>query len=336
MLHKVFSTSLIVGMILAYLSLARRDARTMEAVNRFGRLITAMVTPFRDDLSVDYDSVGRLARSLVDSGSQGLLVAGTTGESPTLTEDEKLALFRTVKAAVGNRATVIGATGSNNTAASVALTAQAAAVGLDGVMAVVPYYNKPSQEGLYHHFKAIAEASDLPVMLYNVPGRTGCNLAVPTLVRLAEFPNVIAIKEASGSFDQATEIVRRIPQLALYSGDDALTLPLMSIGAVGVVSVAAHLAGPALRELIEQHLVGHRTRAMELHLALADLFRTLFIASNPVPLKEALALSGMPVGGVRPPLHTLSEAEREEIARCIGGASRLWEVVAGPGDVARL
>lgn len=308
----------------------------MEAVNRFGRLITAMVTPMTEDLAVDHKRAAVLAKYLVEHGTQALVVAGTTGESPTLTDEEKLALFCTVKEAVGDRAAVIGGTGSNNTAASVSLTARAAAIGLDGILAVVPYYNKPSQDGMYHHFRAIAEASDLPVMLYNVPGRTGSNLAVSTIVRLAELPTVVAIKDASGNFDQATDIVSRLPNLALYSGDDALTLPLMAIGAVGVVSVAAHIGGPAMREMIEQHLVGHRLRAMELHLALAELFRTLFIASNPVPVKAALALSGMPVGGVRAPLSPLSDSEQAEVARCISGSSNLWEVVAGPGAVARL
>lgn len=300
----------------------------MEAVNRFGRLMTAMVTPLGPDLSVDLAQAGRLARFLVEQGSQSLVVAGTTGESPTLSTEEKLALFRTVKEAVGDRAAVIGGTGSNDTAASVALTRVAAEAGLDGIMAVVPYYNKPSQEGMYQHFRAVAGATELPVMLYNVPGRTGANMAVDTVARLAELPNVMAIKEASGNLDQVTEIVRRVPDLALYSGDDGLTLPLLSIGAVGVVSVAAHISGTVMREMIEAYLCGHRIRAMELHLALADLCRTLFITSNPVPVKEALAMIGMPVGGVRQPLAPLTESERSEVARCIGQLqSQLWSMI---------
>ncbi|MFZ5824807.1 MAG: 4-hydroxy-tetrahydrodipicolinate synthase [Bacillota bacterium] len=300
----------------------------MEAVNRFGRLVTAMVTPLRPDLSVDLAQAAALARFLVEQGSQSLVVAGTTGESPTLSTEEKLGLFRTVKEAVGDRAAVIGGTGSNDTAASVALTQQAAATGLDGVMAVVPYYNKPSQEGMYQHFRAIAGATDLPVMLYNVPGRTGANLGVDTVARLADLPNVLAIKEASGNFDQATEIIRRLPHLALYGGDDGLTLPLLSIGAVGVVSVAAHIAGPVMREMIEAYLCGHRIRAMELHLALADLNRTLFIASNPVPVKEALSLIGLEVGPVRPPLSPLTGPERAEVSRCITQLqSQLWSMI---------
>lgn len=300
----------------------------MDAINSFGRLVTAMVTPLGRDLSVDLDQARVLARFLVEQGSQALVVAGTTGESPTLTTEEKLLLFRAVKEAVGDQAAVIGGTGSNDTAASVALTRAAAEVGLDGVMAVVPYYNKPSQEGIYHHFRAVAGATDLPVMLYNVPGRTGTNMAVDTVARLADLPNVIAIKEASGNFDQATEIIRRIPHLALYSGDDGLTLPLLSIGAVGVVSVAAHIAGQAIREMIDAYLCGHRIRAMELHLALADLCRTLFITSNPVPVKEALALIGMPAGGIRQPLSPLTAAERGEVVRCLGQVqSALWGMV---------
>lgn len=308
----------------------------MEAVNRFGRLITAMVTPFREDLSVDMDKASALAGYLVDRGSQGLVVAGTTGESSALTVEEKLALFRIVKESVGDRAAVMANTGSNNTAESVELTRRVADLGLDGIMAVVPYYNKPSQEGMYHHFRALAISTDLPIMLYNVPGRTGSNLAVETVVRLADLPNVVAIKEASANLDQATEIVRRLPNLALYSGDDALTLPLMSIGAVGVVSVASHIAGPAIRELIESYLRGHRTRALELHLGLIDLFRSLFVTSNPVPVKEALYQIGFPVGGVRPPLFSLTPAESAEVARGIAQAQpHLWEVVTRSEDIAR-
>jgi 4-hydroxy-tetrahydrodipicolinate synthase len=289
----------------------------METVDRFGRLITAMVTPFRADLSLDLQTAGLLAEYLISQGTQSLVVAGTTGESPTLTEEEKLDLFRSVKAAVGDRAGVIANTGSNSTASSVELTRRATEIGVDGIMAVVPYYNKPSQEGLYDHFRTVAAATHLPVMLYNVPGRTGTNLEVATVQRLAEIPNVVAIKEASGDIDQATEIIRRIPQIDLYSGEDGLTLPLMAIGAAGVVSVAAHIAGPAMREMMEAYLRGHRIRAMELHLALADLIRTLSITSNPVPVKEALALVGLPVGGVRQPLAPLTADQRVRLAQCI-------------------
>jgi len=229
---------------------------------------------------------------------------------------------------VGDSAAVIANTGSNNTAASVALTRRAAELGLDGIMAVVPYYNKPSQEGLYQHFAAIAAATTLPLMLYNVPGRTATNLAAETVARLAALPHVIALKEASGNLEQVTEILRRAPQLALYSGDDGLTLPMLAIGAVGVVSVASHVAGPALLEMIEAYLRGHRLQAMELHLALADLFRTLFITSNPVPVKAALALVGLAVGGVRPPLAELTAEQREAVARCLREVQPpLWQAL---------
>ncbi len=308
-----------------------------DAPNQLGRLITAMVTPFRDDLSVDLDKAQLLARHLVECGSEGLVVAGTTGEVSTLSQIEKLDLFRAVKEAVGGQAAVIANTGTNNTAASVDLTVRTEELGVDGIMAVVPYYNKPCQEGIFRHFKAIAQATSLPVMLYNVPARTGSNLAVDTLARLAELPNVVAVKEASGNFDQATEIARRLPPLALYSGDDGLTLPMMSIGATGVVSVAAHVAGPAIRELIDSYLRGHRTRAMELHLALAELIRALFITTNPVPVKEALSLVGLNVGRVRPPLSPLSEAERAEVSRCLRQAQPfLLELPAASGQPARL
>lgn len=277
---------------------------------RFGRLLTAMVTPFKADLTVDYGRAAELARYLVDSGSEGLVVSGTTGESPTLSTDEKLKLFEVVLEAVGDRASVIAGTGSNSTAGSIELTRRAEAIGVHGAMLVVPYYNKPPQEGLYRHFRAIAESTGLPLMLYNVPGRTSCNLAVATTLRLAEIPNVAAIKEASGNLDQVAEILKEAPEgFAVYSGDDSLTLPMMAIGSVGIVSVAAHVAGPQMRDMINAFVSGRNREAAALHLRLMPLFKGLFATTNPILVKAALRVRGFEVGGLRPPLVEATEKE---------------------------
>lgn len=284
----------------------------------FGRIITAMITPFRDDGALDLEGVRLLARQLVESGSEGLVVGGTTGESPTLTHEEKLTLFRTVKEVVGDQAAVIAGTGSNNTAASEALTAEATALGVDGVMLVTPYYNKPSQEGLYQHFLACARATSLPVMLYNVPGRTGVNLLPETVVRLAAVENVVALKEASGNLDQASEILRLVPpHFRVYSGDDSLTLPLVAIGAYGVVSVASHLVGKELQAMVNGLVAGRVAEAQAIHRRLFPLFKALFMAPNPVPIKAALALLGRPAGRPRPPLVALSESEEATLRRVL-------------------
>jgi len=284
-------------------------------VAEFGRVITAMVTPMDRNLAVDYGKAAVLAKRLVETGSQGLVVSGTTGESPTLTDDEKVRLFRTVKEAVGDRAPVIAGTGTYNTAHSIHLTREAERAGCDGVLLVNPYYNKPSQEGMYQHFTAIAESTRLPVMLYNIQGRTSVNCEPATIARLAELPNIVAVKEASGSLDQISQIRKLTPpEFQLYSGDDSLTLPLLAVGGVGVVSVAAHVAGREIREMIDAFFAGNVRRATELHLRLWPLFKVLFITSNPTPVKAALAIAGFDVGGLRLPLIEVTAKEREQIA----------------------
>ncbi len=281
----------------------------------WGPVITAMATPFREDGAVDYDRSAELARRLVDSGSTGIVVAGTTGESPTLSDEEKLQLLRVVKDAVGGRAAVLAGTGTYDTAHSVHLSQQAQRLGADGLLVVVPYYNRPTQEGLYRHFKAVAESTDLPVLMYNIPGRTGTNMLPETVARLSEVRNVAGIKEASGSLDQVSEIRRRTPDhFLIYSGDDSLTLPYLSVGAVGIVSVASHLVGREIREMIAHFQAGRVEEARRIHLRLFPLFRALFIAPNPVPLKAALELAGFPVGKPRLPLVEATEKEREQIA----------------------
>lgn len=285
----------------------------------FGRVLTAMVTPFGEDGSVNYSVAEKLAAHLVDQGSDGLVVCGTTGESPTLSWDEEFQLFQCVKAAVGDRAKVIAGTGSNSTQEAIEATRKAAALNLDGTLQVVPYYNKPTQEGLYHHFRAIAEASpDSPVMLYNIPGRTGCGLAVDTVVRLAEIPNIVAIKEASGDLDFASHL-RSVtpPAFAMYSGDDSLTLPLLSVGGCGVVSVASHVVGPQIQQMIQAFEAGKVQEAIATHLTLFPLFKALFLETNPLPVKAALAIKGWQVGSLRSPLVPASDSVKQELQRIL-------------------
>jgi 4-hydroxy-tetrahydrodipicolinate synthase len=278
----------------------------------WGRVITAMVTPLDSQLNVDFGQAGKLAQRLIDSGTDTILVGGTTGESPTLTDNERVRLVEAVLDAIGDKAPVIAGTGTNSTAASVALTKQAEALGAHGAMLVAPYYNKPPQNGLYAHFRTVAEATRLPVMVYNVPGRTSVNIAPETMGRLAEIENIVALKEAGGSADQASEMVRAVRgKLRVYSGDDSLTLPMMAVGACGVVSVASNVAGRLVAEMVKAFAAGETARATELHLQLLPLFKGLFLTTNPIPVKAALRLQGFDAGGLRLPL---IEATEEQIA----------------------
>jgi 4-hydroxy-tetrahydrodipicolinate synthase len=273
-------------------------------VTYFGQVITAMVTPFTGEGAVNYAVAEQLAAHLADHGSDALVICGTTGESPTLSWDEEYQLFQVVQKAVLGKAKVIAGTGSNSTQEAIAATQKAAKLGLDGALLVVPYYNKPPQEGLYYHFQAIAQAvPDLPTMLYNIPGRTGQNLLPETVARLAEVPNIVAIKEASGNLDQASQIRALTSEdFALYSGDDSLTLPLMAVGGAGVVSVASHIAGKQIQQMIQLFTSGQVSAAIAAHVKLFPLFKTLFVTTNPIPIKAALRLQGWQVGTTRPPL----------------------------------
>ncbi|WP_036482199.1 4-hydroxy-tetrahydrodipicolinate synthase [Myxosarcina sp. GI1] len=280
----------------------------------FGRVITAMVTPFAEDGSVDYTVAEKLAVYLVENGSDGVVVCGTTGESPTLSWSEEYELFKVVKQAVGNKAKVIAGTGSNSTSEAIAATQKAAKLNLDGSLQVVPYYNKPPQAGLYRHFEAIAKACpDLPMMLYNVPGRTSRNLEATTVAKLAELDNILAIKEASGSVEQAGHIHRLSPELAIYSGEDVLTLPLLTMGAVGVVSVASHLVGKQMQEMISAFREGNNRGATAIQIELLPLFEALFMTTNPIPVKTALNLQGWNVGSLRSPLCELELSSTEKL-----------------------
>lgn len=273
-------------------------------MTNFGRVLTAMITPFDQNGEVDYTMAEKLAVHLVEQGTDALVICGTTGESPTLSWDEEYELFQVVQQAVRGRAKVIAGTGSNSTAEAIAATQKADKLQLDGSLQVVPYYNKPPQEGLYRHFRAIAESSpDLPMIIYNIPGRTGQNLAPETLVRLAEVPNVVAVKEASGNLDQVSQIRRATPpEFSIYSGDDSLTLPILAIGGRGVVSVASHLVGDRLQKMIQAFEQGQIQTATQIHLRLFPLFKALFLATNPIPVKAALRLQGWAVGSTRLPL----------------------------------
>lgn len=286
----------------------------MKALVQFGKIVTAMVTPFDRKGNVDFAKTTKLIDYLLENGTDSLVVAGTTGESPTLTAEEKIALFRHVVSVVNGRVPVIAGTGSNNTRASIELTKKAEEIGVDAVMLVAPYYNKPNQEGLYQHFKAIAESTSLPVMLYNIPGRSVVNIAVDTIVRLSEIPNIVAVKDASGNLDAMTEIIARTrDDFLLYSGDDSITLPVLSIGGAGVVSVASHIIGNEMQQMIAAFEAGEIAKAAKLHQKLLPIMKGLFAAPSPVPVKTALQLKGLDVGSVRLPLVPLTEQERIEL-----------------------
>jgi 4-hydroxy-tetrahydrodipicolinate synthase len=284
-----------------------------------GRLLTAMVTPFDREGKVDYEQAKRLALALLDSGSAGLVIAGTTGEAPTLSVEEKLTLFGEVKGAVGNRGAVIAGTGTYNTAESIALTREAEGLGVDGVLLTTPYYSKPPQEGLYRHFAAIAGATSLPCIVYNIPGRTAVNVTAETQVRLAEIPNIAGVKESSGDLGQIAEIIRRAPHYRVWSGDDPLTLPILAVGGYGVVSVVAHLVGAQIKRLIEAHLAGEADEAAAIHRRLLPLITTIMTAApSPIPLKCALNHLGFNVGGLRLPLVEADEAVAERVVAELG------------------
>lgn len=294
----------------------------IEMAKKWGRVITAMVTPFDDSQEVDYRAARRLARHLLASGTDAVLLSGTTGESPTLSHAEKINLWREVVDELGGDGTVIAGTGTNSTRDSVALTEEAERIGVHGVMLVAPYYNKPSQEGLYAHFKEVASHTSLPVMVYNVPGRTGCNLLPSTLASIArDVPNVVAVKEASGNLDQVSDVVRLTravnPDFLVYSGDDSLTLPILSVGGYGVVSVASHLAGLAISEMIKAYFAGDVAGARDIHLKLFPLFKAMFITSNPMPVKTALRMFGMKVGGFRLPMSEMPDDARASLKKAL-------------------
>ncbi|MDC7768441.1 4-hydroxy-tetrahydrodipicolinate synthase [Priestia megaterium] len=280
----------------------------------FGKVATAMVTPFDHKGNIDFEKTTQLINYLISNGSDALVIAGTTGESPTLSTEEKLALFRHSVKVVDGRVPVVAGTGSNNTYASIELTKKAEEIGVDAIMIVAPYYNKPNQEGLYQHFKTIAETTELPVMLYNIPGRSVINMSVDTIVRLAELPNVVALKDASGDLDAMTAIIAQTSDdFALYSGDDGLTLPVLAIGGTGIISVASHVIGNEMQEMVKLYESGNPKEAAKIHQRIVPVMKSLFAAPSPTPVKTALQLKGLDVGSVRLPLVPLTEEERQTL-----------------------
>lgn len=270
---------------------------------KLGSIGTAMVTPFNEEGGIDYEVTTLLINHLINNGTNSLIVNGTTGESPTLTEEEKERLLIHALSIVDGRIPVIAGTGSNDTQASIQATKQAEQLGADGVMLVVPYYNKPDQNGMYEHFKAVAENTSLPILLYNIPGRSGVNLSAETVIRLSNIPNIEAVKEASGDLSQMAAIIQGTPEnFSVYSGDDALTLPLLAIGGSGVISVSSHIVGLEMQRMIADYQNGDTASAAMHHQTLMPFFQAVFSKPNPVPIKYLLKRAGLPVGDVRLPL----------------------------------
>ncbi|AZB42992.1 4-hydroxy-tetrahydrodipicolinate synthase [Bacillus sp. FJAT-42376] len=281
---------------------------------RFGRVSTAMVTPFDLAGNIDFKKTAKLIQYLISNGTESIVVGGTTGESPTLTSEEKAALFQYTVKEVNGRIPVIAGTGSNDTRASIELTKKAEEAGADAVMLVTPYYNKPSQEGIFQHYKAIAESTKLPVMIYNVPGRTVVKMTAETIIRLAEIPNITAVKDASGDLELISEVIEKTSsEFDVYCGDDSLTLPVMAIGGTGIVSVASHVIGSEMQEMIRAFLQGDIKQAGDIHRKILPVMNEMFAAPSPAPVKTALQMAGMDVGSVRLPLLPLTESERNSL-----------------------
>ncbi len=291
---------------------------------RFGDLITAMVTPFDQDGKVNFDVAQKLAAWLIENGSDGLVVAGSTGEASTLTDDEQRDLWKAVSEAAGDRTTIIGGTGSNDTAHAIHLTKTAEEVGLDAALVVTPYYNRPPQGGLLEHFRAVAAATSLPVILYDIPARSVVKIDHATLIELAQIDNVVAVKDAAGSAQGAARLVADAPEgFQVYSGNDADTLPWLSVGAVGVIAVASHVVGPQMAEMIRLFHSGDPHGACKIHLDLMPVFDAMGLTTNPIPVKACLELMGHRVGGPRLPLIPATEAQRGRLRDVLTSAGVL-------------
>jgi len=287
-------------------------------MKNFGRLLTAMVTPFDEDGKIDYSQAKKLARALLDSGSDGVVVSGTTGECPTLTHEEKLRLFAEIKSAIGDRGVVIAGTGNYSTAESVGLTREAEKTGVDGCLLVVPYYNRPTQDGLYQHFKAIAGATSLPCILYNVPSRTVTSLSAETTIKLSQVDNIVGVKEASGNFEQIAKIIQNARKgFLVYSGNDADTFPILCLGGYGVISVISHLVGLQFRQMMGDYLRGDVEKAAAAHRNLLPLVSAMFVVANPIPVKYALNYLGFSVGKPRLPLVEPDEKSKAVIEQTL-------------------
>ncbi|WP_090083122.1 4-hydroxy-tetrahydrodipicolinate synthase [Lentibacillus persicus] len=284
----------------------------------FGQVLTAMVTPFDQNGGIDFNQTRTLINYLIANGSDGIVVAGTTGESPALSDSQKLELFRFTANIADGRVPIIAGTGSNNTRASIQLTQQAEQTGVDAIMLTTPYYNKPSQEGLYEHYKAIAHATSLPVMLYNIPGRSAVAIAPETIIRLSEINNIVSVKEASGDLDAMAEIIQKTPEdFTLYSGDDSLALPVMAIGGNGVISVAAHVLGNEMQEMATQFKQGNVQEAAVIHQTILPVMKALFKQPSPSPVKAALNMMGIHVGDAQLPMLPLTDDEKQQLRQML-------------------
>ncbi len=284
----------------------------------FGHVLTAMITPFDSDNQVDFPTMTVLIEHLLTNGTEGLVITGTTGESATLSQTEMEQIYRHVVAVVNKRVPVLAGTGTNDTNNTINLTKIAAESGVDGIMLVAPYYNRPNQTGLYEHFKLVAESTNLPIMLYNIPGRCSVHIEADTIIKLSELENIVAVKEASGNLEQVSQIITETnDDFHVYSGDDSMTLPIMAVGGTGIVSVASHIIGNEMKEMVHAFLLGETQKAAHIHRELLPIMKGLFMAPSPAPLKEALKLKGLDVGSVRLPLVGLSEEERSRLKTLI-------------------
>jgi 4-hydroxy-tetrahydrodipicolinate synthase len=291
---------------------------------RFGSVVTAMVTPFRPDHGVDLDGAQELASWLTDNGSDSIFVVGSTGESPTLTHNEKADLFRSVGEAIKGKGKLICGTGTYSTAETLELTQAAEDAGADGIVVVTPYYNKPPQRGLVAHFEHIADATELPIIVYNIPSRTGTRIEHETMLRIAEKPNIVAVKDSTGDFKAISNLISEAPDgFEIYSGDDWATFGYVCLGAVGVVSVASHLVGSQIRQMIDLIETGDVPAARKLHEDLSPLFNALFVTSNPIPVKAALDMLGRPAGPPRLPLVPATADERDRVRKALEDAGLL-------------
>ncbi|PAE07660.1 4-hydroxy-tetrahydrodipicolinate synthase [Terribacillus saccharophilus] len=285
---------------------------------KFGKVITAMVTPFDNQGQIDFDATTRLLDYLIENGTNAVVVAGTTGESPTLSHEEKLSLFRHVVKTIDGRIPIIAGTGSNNTQASIELTKEAEEIGVDAALIVAPYYNKPNQRGLYAHFEAVANSTKLPIMLYNIPGRSVVKIEPETVMELSKISNIVSVKDSTGDLSSMTKVIAGTPDdFSLYSGDDDLTLPVAAIGGNGIVSVSSHVVGNEIQAMLQAYDAGNIGEASRIHQQILPVMQGLFQAPNPTPVKEALNQKGIAVGGVRLPLVELTDEEKENVSKLL-------------------
>ncbi|SDC61425.1 4-hydroxy-tetrahydrodipicolinate synthase [Terribacillus halophilus] len=285
---------------------------------KFGKIITAMVTPFDNEGKIDFDATTRLLDYLIENGTDAVVVAGTTGESPTLSHEEKIELFRHVVKTVGGRIPIIAGTGSNNTQDSIELTKEAEEIGVDAALIVAPYYNKPNQRGLFAHFEAVANSTKLPIMLYNIPGRSVVKIEADTVIELSKIANIVSVKDSTGDLSSMTKVIANTPDdFSLYSGDDDLSLPVAAIGGDGIVSVSSHVIGNEMQAMLQAFETGNVGEAARIHQQILPVMQGMFQAPSPTPVKEALNQKGVTAGGVRLPLVELTEAEKENISKLL-------------------